>query len=278
MLCGERSAPWCAAAVARGAASPPTGTAFGRRASDAGDQARPDHIRLRPLRSPAPSMPDGWPPGPGPSMTLDADPGPRSGSRVRLRRIRVRRRRALATSMTKAPTTPRKRPEPGSAGPAASWPSARSPRASTGFVRTVAITARHRRGFGGQCVQRRQHHAQHRLRLAAGRGCSPAWSCPVLVRASKEDEDGGRRFANSLLTLVALGLVAITVIGMLIAPLIARLYLGSGSRTRPGHDLHTLVPAADRLLRPRRHRRGHPQHPGPVRRARPLPRCSTISW
>ena len=52
---------------------------------------------------------------------------------------------------------------------------------------------------------------------------------PVLVRANKEDPDGGDNFASSLLTLVAIGLTIFTVLGMIIAPLIARLYIAESA-------------------------------------------------
>jgi putative peptidoglycan lipid II flippase len=97
---------------------------------------------------------------------------------------------------------------------------------ATGFLRTIAITAAigiHQVGDAYN-VANTTPNIIYDLLLG---GVLTSVVVPVLVRASKEDEDGGRRFANSLLTLVGLGLTAFTVIGLLIAPLIARIYLAN---------------------------------------------------
>jgi putative peptidoglycan lipid II flippase len=99
---------------------------------------------------------------------------------------------------------------------------------ATGFLRTVAITAAigiHQVGDSYN-VANTTPNLIYDLLLG---GVLTSVIVPVLVRASKEDEDGGRGFANSLLTLVGLGLTAFTVIGLLIAPLIARIYLANSS-------------------------------------------------
>jgi putative peptidoglycan lipid II flippase len=48
---------------------------------------------------------------------------------------------------------------------------------------------------------------------------------PVLVQARQEDPDGGRRLSSALLSLVVVGLLAATVLGVLAAPLLVRLYV-----------------------------------------------------
>ena len=57
---------------------------------------------------------------------------------------------------------------------------------------------------------------------------------PVLVRAARDDADGGVDFARSLLTLIAITLGIAVVIGMVAAPLIINLYLDQGGAE---HDL-----------------------------------------
>ena len=97
----------------------------------------------------------------------------------------------------------------------------------TGFVRTVAIAA----AIGIHSVGNAYNVANTTPNiiydLLLG-GVLTSVVVPVLVRASKEDEDGGRKFANSLLTLVAIGLTVVAVLGILVAPVIARIYLGNG--------------------------------------------------
>ncbi len=108
----------------------------------------------------------------------------------------------------------------------------------TGFLRTVAITA----AIGAQGVGDAYNVANTTPNiiydLLLG-GVLTSVIVPVLVRASKEDEDGGEAFANSLLTLVALALAAFAIIGVLIAPLIARIYLAN----------HAGVPLATTFMR-----------------------------
>jgi putative peptidoglycan lipid II flippase len=108
----------------------------------------------------------------------------------------------------------------------------------TGFLRTIAITA----AIGVHQVAESYNVANTTPNiiydLLLG-GVLTSVIVPVLVRASKEDEDGGERFASSLLTLVGIGLVIFTVIGLIIAPLIARLYLAN----------HAEVPLATTFMR-----------------------------
>ena len=98
----------------------------------------------------------------------------------------------------------------------------------TGFLRTAAITA----ALGTHMVADSYNVANTTPNiiydLLLG-GVLTSVIVPVLVRASREDEDGGERFASSLLTLVAVGLAVIAAVGLLIAPLIAHIYIPNGS-------------------------------------------------
>jgi putative peptidoglycan lipid II flippase len=98
----------------------------------------------------------------------------------------------------------------------------------TGFLRTVAITAAIGTHAVGDAYNVANTTPNIIYDLLLG-GVLTSVVVPVLVRASKEDEDGGERFASSLLTLVALGLTLFTVVGLLIAPLIARIYLANAA-------------------------------------------------
>ena len=94
----------------------------------------------------------------------------------------------------------------------------------TGFLRTVAITAAIGTHYVGDAYNVANTTPNIIYDLLLG-GILTSVVVPVLVRANKEDQDGGDGFASSLLTLVAIGLTIFTVIGMIIAPLIARLYI-----------------------------------------------------
>lgn len=50
---------------------------------------------------------------------------------------------------------------------------------------------------------------------------------PILVRAGREDDDGGEAFLSTLFTLVTVGMVVVSVVGVLAAPLLMHLYLHS---------------------------------------------------
>jgi putative peptidoglycan lipid II flippase len=96
----------------------------------------------------------------------------------------------------------------------------------TGFIRTIAITAAIGTHSVGDAYNVANTTPNIIYDLLLG-GVLTSVVVPVLVRASKEDDDGGEGFANSLLTVVGLGLAIFTVIGVLIAPLIARIYLAN---------------------------------------------------
>jgi putative peptidoglycan lipid II flippase len=102
---------------------------------------------------------------------------------------------------------------------------------ATGFLRTVAIAAAIGAGTVGDAYNVANTTPNILYDLLLG-GVLSSVVVPVLVRASKEDEDGGEGFASSLLTLVTLALVAIVVVGMLLSPFIIRLYLAAGGSER----------------------------------------------
>ena len=62
---------------------------------------------------------------------------------------------------------------------------------------------------------------------------------PVLVRAQQEDADGGDAFTRRLLTIVGAALLVATLLAMAAAPLLTRLYLGSGDTGAANPQLAT---------------------------------------
>ncbi len=74
----------------------------------------------------------------------------------------------------------------------------------TGFLRTIAITAAIGTHAVGDAYNVANTTPNIIYDLLLG-GVLTSVVVPVLVRASKDDEDGGERFASSLLTLVGLG-------------------------------------------------------------------------
>jgi putative peptidoglycan lipid II flippase len=102
---------------------------------------------------------------------------------------------------------------------------------ATGFVRTVAIVA----ALGVNPVSDAYNLANTTPNilydLLLG-GVLSSVIVPVLVRVSRDEEDGGEAFASSLLTLVVLGLGAAVLLGLVAAPWIIDLYSGSDASTR----------------------------------------------
>jgi putative peptidoglycan lipid II flippase len=102
---------------------------------------------------------------------------------------------------------------------------------ATGFVRTVAIVA----ALGVNPVSDAYNLANTTPNilydLLLG-GVLSSVVVPVLVRVSRDEEDGGEAFASSLLTLVVLGLGLAVLVGLAAAPLIIHLYSGSDAATR----------------------------------------------
>jgi putative peptidoglycan lipid II flippase len=94
----------------------------------------------------------------------------------------------------------------------------------TGFLRTVAITAAIGTALVGDAYNVANTTPNILYDLLLG-GVLTSVVVPVLARAAREDDDGGTAFASSLLTLVVLGLTVITVLGLLVAPLIVKIYI-----------------------------------------------------
>ncbi|TCK20459.1 murein biosynthesis integral membrane protein MurJ [Pseudonocardia endophytica] len=97
----------------------------------------------------------------------------------------------------------------------------------TGFLRNLAIVA-----VLGLAVVNDSYTVSNTLpnivyELLLG-GVLTSVMIPVLVRAQQDDTDGGEAFTRRLLTVVGAGLLVATLIAMVAAPLLTRLYLGSG--------------------------------------------------
>jgi putative peptidoglycan lipid II flippase len=139
---------------------------------------------------------------------------------------------SVPTGQTPAPTTPATRDQPADqvSTPVglgrASGVMAIGTLASrvTGFLRTVAITAAIGTALVGDAYNVANTTPNILYDLLLG-GVLTSVVVPVLARASREDDDGGVGFASSLLTLVVVGLSVITLVGLLIAPLIVKLYV-----------------------------------------------------
>jgi putative peptidoglycan lipid II flippase len=111
---------------------------------------------------------------------------------------------------------------------------------ATGFLRTVAVLAA--LGTTGVAdaynVANTTPNIVYDLLLG---GILSSVVVPLLVRAAREDDDGGERFTSVLfsVTLVALGIA--TVLGVLAAPLLVRLYLGTAGPGRTQAELNLAV-------------------------------------
>ncbi|CUU57303.1 putative peptidoglycan lipid II flippase [Parafrankia irregularis] len=95
---------------------------------------------------------------------------------------------------------------------------------ATGFLRTVAISAAIGVGVVSNAYTTANTTPNVLYDLLLG-GILTSAVVPVLVRASKEDPDGGDGFASSLVTLTVLGLGAAVVLGMILAPEIIGIYM-----------------------------------------------------
>ena len=104
---------------------------------------------------------------------------------------------------------------------------------ATGFLRTIAIAYAVGVGAVGNAYNVANVAPNIIYDLLLG-GILTSVVVPVLVRAARDDADGGVDFARSLLTLIAVTLGIAVVIGMLAAPLIINLYLNQGGAE---HDL-----------------------------------------
>ncbi|CAL9480040.1 lipid II flippase MurJ [Streptomyces sp. enrichment culture] len=96
----------------------------------------------------------------------------------------------------------------------------------TGFVRSAMIVSALGVGLLGDTFQVAYQLPTMIYILTVGGGLNSVF-VPQLVRAMKEDEDGGEAYANRLLTLVMVVLGALTVIAVLAAPLLIRLLSNS---------------------------------------------------
>ncbi|CAL9473366.1 lipid II flippase MurJ [Streptomyces sp. enrichment culture] len=96
----------------------------------------------------------------------------------------------------------------------------------TGFVRSAMIVSALGVGLLGDTFQVAYQLPTMIYILTVGGGLNSVF-VPQLVRAMKEDEDGGEAYANRLLTLVMVALGALTVVAVLAAPLLIRLLSNS---------------------------------------------------
>lgn len=92
----------------------------------------------------------------------------------------------------------------------------------TGFVRSALIVAALGVGMLGDTFQVAYQLPTMIYILTVGGGLNSVF-VPQLVRAMKEDDDGGEAFANRLLTLVMVALGALTALAVFAAPLLIRL-------------------------------------------------------
>ncbi|MHC3470292.1 murein biosynthesis integral membrane protein MurJ [Streptomyces sp. 7R007] len=92
----------------------------------------------------------------------------------------------------------------------------------TGFVRSALIVSALGVGLLGDTFQVAYQLPTMIYILTVGGGLNSVF-VPQLVRAMKEDEDGGEAYANRLLTLVMVALGALTALAVLAAPLLIRL-------------------------------------------------------
>ncbi|MFE9311479.1 murein biosynthesis integral membrane protein MurJ [Streptomyces sp. NPDC006706] len=92
----------------------------------------------------------------------------------------------------------------------------------TGFIRSAMIVAALGTALLGDTFQVAYQLPTMIYILTVGGGLNSVF-VPQLVRAMKEDDDGGEAFANRLLTLVMVALGALTALTMFAAPLLVRM-------------------------------------------------------
>ncbi|MEU5364897.1 murein biosynthesis integral membrane protein MurJ [Streptomyces sp. NPDC005925] len=102
----------------------------------------------------------------------------------------------------------------------------------TGFVRSAMIVSALGLGMLGDTFQIAYQLPTMIYILTVGGGLNSVF-VPQLVRAMKEDDDGGEAYANRLLTLVMVALAALTAVAMLGAPLLVRM-LSNPIASNPG--------------------------------------------
>ncbi|MCX5200045.1 murein biosynthesis integral membrane protein MurJ [Streptomyces sp. NBC_00237] len=91
----------------------------------------------------------------------------------------------------------------------------------TGFIRSALIIAALGAGLLGDTFQVAYQLPTMIYILTVGGGLNSVF-VPQLVRAMKDDPDGGESYANRLLTLVTVALGALTALAMVFAPLLVR--------------------------------------------------------
>ncbi|MER6618839.1 murein biosynthesis integral membrane protein MurJ [Streptomyces sp. NPDC000931] len=91
----------------------------------------------------------------------------------------------------------------------------------TGFIRSAMIVSALGLALLGESFQIAYQLPTMIYILTVGGGLNSVF-VPQLVRAMKEDEDGGEAYANRLLTLVMVALAALTALAWLAAPLLVR--------------------------------------------------------
>ncbi|RZU21976.1 murein biosynthesis integral membrane protein MurJ [Streptomyces sp. BK239] len=89
----------------------------------------------------------------------------------------------------------------------------------TGFIRSAMIVSALGLGLLGESFQVAYQLPTMIYILTVGGGLNSVF-VPQLVRAMKEDDDGGEAYANRLLTLVMVALAALTALAMFAAPLL----------------------------------------------------------
>ncbi|MDX3525386.1 murein biosynthesis integral membrane protein MurJ [Streptomyces sp. ID05-39B] len=92
----------------------------------------------------------------------------------------------------------------------------------TGFIRSAMIVSALGLGFLGDSFQVAYQLPTMIYILTVGGGLNSVF-VPQLVRAMKDDDDGGEAYANRLLTLVMVALAALTGLAMVAAPLLVRM-------------------------------------------------------
>ncbi|MFD5266792.1 murein biosynthesis integral membrane protein MurJ [Streptomyces sp. NPDC058335] len=92
----------------------------------------------------------------------------------------------------------------------------------TGFIRSAMIVSALGLGFLGDSFQVAYQLPTMIYILTVGGGLNSVF-VPQLVRAMKDDDDGGEAYANRLLTLVMVALAALTGLAMFAAPLLVRM-------------------------------------------------------
>lgn len=106
----------------------------------------------------------------------------------------------------------------------------------TGFIRSALIVSALGTAFLGDAFQVAYQLPTMIYILTVGGGLNSVF-VPQLVRAMKDDDDGGEAYANRLLTLVMVALAALTAIAMFAAPLMVRALSNSVATDPAANDV-----------------------------------------